>query len=452
MTQPVRPGGGRLLRVLGLGFGLAVIVGNTIGAGILRTPGDIARHLPSTALFLGVWVVGALYALLGANSLAELGAAIPRSGGQYVFAHRALGEYPAFIVGWSDWLSTCGTSAAVAIVIGESLGRIHPPLAPFTLSIALVSILLVTLVQWRSVRWGGRAQELTSLAKAIAFVALVVACFAFGGRADGGGEAAVAVPALAAAVLALQAVIYSFDGWTGPVYFSEEVKDPGREVPRAMFFGLLAVTAIYLLFNLALVHVLPLGDIAHAKLPAGAAAFAVFGPTGDLVVTALTLVTMLSAVNAYQLMAPRVLYAMANDRLALGAAVAVNRGGTPTVALLLSTFVALAFLASGTFSSVIAVLAFFFVANYTISFVSLIALRRREPDLPRPYRCWGYPWTNAIALLGSLAFLAGAVWSDRSNSLWALALLAASYPVFRLARHFAHRAGGPAAPGEPGPA
>ena len=424
-----------LLRVLGVGFGLAVILGNTIGAGILRTPGDVARHLPATALFLGVWVVGALYALLGANSLAELGTAVPRSGGQYVFAHRALGDYPAFVVGWSDWLSTCGTSAAVAIVIGESLARLHPPLEPWTVPVALLVIVAVGLVQWRSVRWGGRAQELTSLAKALAFLALVAACFAFG-RPVAAAAPAVALPALGAVVLALQAVLYTYDGWTGVVYFSEEVRDPARDVPRAMFGGVLTVAAIYLLFNLALLHVLSLADMAAAKLPAGAAALAVFGPAGDAVVTALTLVSMLGAVNAYQLMAPRVLYAMASDGLAVDAAVTVNRGGTPTVALLLSTVVAAAFLASGTFEAVIAVLAFFFVANYTISFVALFALRRREPDLPRPYRCWGYPWTNALALACSLAFLVGAVVSDRANSLWALGLLAASWPVYRLARRF----------------
>src|SRR4029453_255811 len=119
---------GRLLRVLGVGFGLAVIIGNTIGAGIFRAPGSIAAQLPHPALFLGVWILGGLYALLGAFSLAELGAMIPRSGGQYVFARYALGEYAGFIVGWSDWLSTCGSAAAVSLVIGEFAGALFPAL------------------------------------------------------------------------------------------------------------------------------------------------------------------------------------------------------------------------------------------------------------------------------------------------------------------------------------
>src|SRR6266853_5711669 len=120
---------GRLLRVLGVGFGLAVIIGNTIGAGIFRAPGAIARQLPDPWLFLAVWIIGGLYALLGAISLSELGAMIPRSGGQYVFARYALGEYAGFIVGWSDWISTCGSTAAVSLVVGEFTGALVPSLS-----------------------------------------------------------------------------------------------------------------------------------------------------------------------------------------------------------------------------------------------------------------------------------------------------------------------------------
>ena len=141
---------------------------------------------------------------------------------------------------------------------------------------------------------------------------------------------------------------------------------------------------------------------------------------------------MLSGINAYHLMATRVLFAMSRDRLFSSRAVRVNLGGTPTVALSVSTAVAVLFILSGRFEKVIAVLAFFFVANYTLSFVSLFVLRRREPELARPYRAWGYPWTTALALAGSVAFLAGAVVSDTRNSVYALLLLAASYPCFVL--------------------
>ena len=437
MDSPAPRGRGRLLRVLGLGFGLAVIVGNTIGAGILRTPGDVARHLPATALFLGVWVVGALYALLGANSLAELGTAVPRSGGQYVFAHRALGNYPAFVVGWSDWLSVCGTVAAVSIVIGDFSAALVPALRGHETTLAAAVAVAFALTQWRGVRWGSRIQNATSLAKAVAFLALIAAAFALGGGPVVTDPAAPpsGLALATALLLALQGVIYTYDGWTGPVYFSEEIQDPGRNVPRALLGGVLSVIAIYLLVNAAFLYVLPVGRIAGEEFAAGAVAEAIFGARGDTILRALTVLSLLSAVNANQLMASRTLFGLGRDRLFSSRAAIVNAGGTPSVALWLGTVVAILFIVLGrTFEQVITVLAFFFVANYTVSFTSVFVLRRREPLRPRPYRAWGYPYTTAAALVGSVAFLLGAVAADTRNSMYALLLLAGSYPLFRWTR------------------
>ena len=238
-----------------------------------------------------------------------------------------------------------------------------------------------------------------------------------------------------ALVLALQSVIYTYDGWSGVVYFSEEVRDPARNIPRSLFGGVLSIIGIYLLVNLALVYVLPLSKIAGDKLAIGTAAQAIFGPYGDTIIRSLTIISMLSAINAYHLMATRVLFSMSRDGLGSDKATKVNRGGTPTIALFVSATVAVLFILGGErFETVITVLAFFFVANYTMSFISVFVLRRREPELQRPYRAWGYPWTTALALLGSVAFLAGAVASDTRNSLYALLLLAASYPAYVLLR------------------
>jgi APA family basic amino acid/polyamine antiporter len=434
---------GRLLRVLGVGFGLAVIIGNTIGAGIFRTPGVIAEQLPNVWLFFAVWMMGGLYALLGALSIAELGAMLPRSGGQYVFARYALGEYFGFIVGWSDWISTCGTTAAVAIVIAEFAGALFPSLLGQSAAVASAVAIIFAVLQWRGILWGSRVQNMTSFVKALAFVALVIACFLFGG--EGAQEAARStrvVPEgralVVGLVLSLQAVIYTYDGWAGVVYFSEEVHDPGRDIPRSLFGGGLLVLAIYLLVNMALVYVLPLSRIAGQEFAAGVAAEVVFGPQGDTVFRTLTILSMLSCINAYHLMATRVLYAMSRDGLFSRWTATVNEGGTPTAALFTSLAVSLLFILFGKrFETVITVLAFFFVANYTISFISVFVLRWREPERPRPFRAWGYPVTTALALLGSVAFLAGAVASDTRNSIRALLLLAASYPAFRLLKGLA---------------
>ncbi len=424
--------------MLGVAFGLAVTVGITIGMGILRTPGQIAAQLPDVRLFLGVWLLGGLYALIGALSIAELGTMMPRSGGQYVYVRRALGPYAGFVVGWSDWLSTCGTVAAVAIVFGEYAGALFGALAGRTLLVALAGTFVFALLQWRGVLWGGRAQELTTLTKTLAFVILIAACFFVGGASNDAQLAPTpstptGLALLTALVLALQGVVITYDGWASIAYFGGEVRDSARAIPRTLLGGVLTVIVIYLLVNLALIYVLPMSQLAGDQLAVGTAAGVVFGARGRLVISALALVSLLAALNANTMAAPRILFAMSRDGLFWPRAADVNAGGTPTVALFISTLVAIIMLVfSGTFETVLAALAFFFVTNYALSFLSVFVLRRREPEAARPYRAWGYPWTTGAALVASVAFLVGAILSDRRNSIYALLLLAVSYPAFVL--------------------
>jgi APA family basic amino acid/polyamine antiporter len=359
---------------------------------------------------------------------------IPRSGGQYVFVRRALGGYPGFVVGWSDWISTAGSAAAIAMVIGEYLGVLAPAAQGHGPVVAATVVCGFAVLYWRGIRWGDAGQQVLSLLKALALVGLVLACFALRSRASRGDAATVPAGAalVTAIVLSLQGVIYTYDGWNGVAYFGGEVRDPGRDIPRAMITGVLFVVAIYLLINLAIMYVLPMSRMAGDPFVAGTAATAVFGPAGDTVIRIIMIVSALGAVSACQLMAPRVILAMSDDGLLPASVKEVNQGGTPTVATAASTGVALAFIATGTFDRALALIAFFFVANYLLSFISVFVLRRREPDTPRPYRAWGYPWTTGIALAGSVAFLAGQCLGDTRNSLWSLGLLALSYPVYRL--------------------
>jgi APA family basic amino acid/polyamine antiporter len=436
--QANRVQGSSLQKVLGVSFGLAVIIGNTIGGGILRTPGEIAEHLPSVPLFLISWLVGGAYALLGAVSLAELGAMIPQSGGQYVFVRRALGAYPGFIVGWSDWLSTCGTIAAVSIVIGEYSGPLVSALAGQQSITALVVVLLFALMQWRGIRVGDAAQQFTSLLKTVALLALVIAILVLPRTSPIPTEPH-ALPSglalLAAVVVALQAVIYTYDGWTGVIYFGEEVKDPGRDIPRSMIGGVLLVIAIYLALNIAFLRAVPIGAMANDPFVAGTAATAVFGARGDAILRITMIVSLLAAVNANLLMASRVPLAMSRDALLPKAVARVNLLGTPRVALAASVLLSAVLILTNTFETVLSLLAFFFVMNYTLSFTSVFVLRSREPETPRPFRAWGFPWTTGAALLGSIAFLVLAFVGDRTNSLRALGLLALSVPAFLWSRH-----------------
>jgi basic amino acid/polyamine antiporter, APA family len=192
------------------------------------------------------------------------------------------------------------------------------------------------------------------------------------------------------------------------------------------------VAVIYILVNLAFLRVVSLPTIAGHHFAAGAVVQHLFGVWGQVPLQLLVILMLVSAVSSNVLMAPRVLHAMASDGLFWRGAREVNAGGTPDVALLISSSLAAAFIVTGTFETVIAKLAFFFVANYTLSFVALFVLRRREPQAERPYRAWGHPFTTALAILASVAFLAGAILSDLKSSLWAIGLLFLSIPVYVL--------------------
>ena len=414
--------------MLGVLFGWAVTLGGMIGAGILRAPGGVAQSSASLTVFFLLWIAGALYALLGALSLAELGAMIPESGGQTVFVRRAFGDYPGFAVGWSDWISTCASVAAIAIVFGESVAAVFPSLATSQAAIASAIVLILMATQWRGVRASGTVQTITSAAKAIAFAFLIGACLLAEPRLGSASTVAAVTPI--AIVIALQSVIYTYDGWTGVLYFGGEVKDPGREIPRSMLLGLGSVTAIYLLVNFAFVHLLGLRGVAEAPLVADVAAQQVFGAGGTSLIRGLIAIALISAVSANLLIGTRVIYALGRDHR-MPVTTTVNPGGTPTMALALSTAVTIAFAATGAFAPVIAVAAFFFVANYTASFSAVFWLRRKEPDTPRPYKVWAYPFSTGTALLGSIAFLIAAVVADPRHSVVAVGLLILSYPVFR---------------------
>jgi basic amino acid/polyamine antiporter, APA family len=426
-----------MLRILGVTFGIAVSLGGTIGSGIMRTPSEIANRLPSVLLIMLAWTVGAVYSLLGAWSLAELGAMIPSSGGYYTIARRAFGDYVGFLVGWTDWISQCGAAAAAAILAGEYGRNLLPSLKhPVLTATALVAA--IALLQWRGIRWGSRFQNITSAITALVFFGLIAAAFLRPHLPAPTSNSIVTIPSgwplLFACVLVLQAVIYTFDGWYSCFYFGDEIKNPGREMPRSMLSGVLLLSAIYLLTNAALFHVLGIAGVAKENLPVATLGASIFGAMGNTAVRALMVVTLAALANSSILVATRVLYAMSRDGWGARGIARVNKGGTPSIALFLTTCITIVFLLSGSFDRVIAVTTFFFVARYALSYLAVFRLRKREPDTPRPYHAWGYPWTTGAAVAGSLAFLVGAIASDTRNSAYSFLILLASYPIYRLAQ------------------
>ncbi len=428
---------GSMLRILGITFGVAVALGGTIGAGIMRTPSQIANRLPNERLIMLAWGIGALYSLLGAWSLGELGAMIPSSGAFYAIARRAYSDYVGFVVGWTDWVGQCGSGAAAVILAGEYARDLLPSLShPILTATAMAAV--IALLQWRGIRWGSQFQNITSAITALVFLGLIAAAYVRPHHAPPVIAPAAAIPSgmplVFACVLVLQAVIYTFDGWYGSLYFGDEIKNPGREMPRSMLSGVVLLSAIYLLTNSALFHVLGIAGVAKENLPVGALGAAIFGELGNTAVRALMVLALAALANCAMLSGTRVLYAMSRDGWGVPAIARVNKGGTPAVALFLTAIITMIFLLSGSFDRVIAVTTFFFVARYALSYFAVFRLRKREPDTPRPYRAWGYPWTTAAAVAGSLAFLVGAIASDTRNSLYGLVVLIASYPVYRIAQ------------------
>src|SRR5439155_15616215 len=238
-----------LRRILGVGFGLAVIVGSTLGIGILRTPGLVAGQLASRSGILAVWLLGGLYTLLGSVCLTELGTMLPRAGGYYVYARRAFGDTAGFAVGWSDWITYCAVLGYVTIAMGEFAAVLAPSLGPAIKPIAVAVLGLFALLQWAGVHISSRFQEATTAVKFLAFLALVAACFAHA-AASPSPEASPAVlrpdgAGFVGLVVALQSVAITYGGWQSALYFTEEDRDPGRNLPRSMIVGALSVLVIY---------------------------------------------------------------------------------------------------------------------------------------------------------------------------------------------------------------
>jgi APA family basic amino acid/polyamine antiporter len=417
-----------LRRILGTSFGLAVIVGSTLGIGILRTPGLVAGQLGRTPTILAVWVIGGLYTLLGSVCLTELGTMLPQAGGYYVYARRAFGDSVGFAVGWTDWLTYCAVLGYVSIGMSEFLALLVPSLSSVVAPVAVMLLVAFVALQWMGVRVSSRFQEIATSLKFAAFLALVVACFiaAPGVSAAPGAARAAAMPGatLVGVVVALQSVVITYGGWQSALYFTEEDRDPARNLPRSMIGGEVAVIVVYLLVNVALLAVLPAATLARATLPAADAAQAIVGVRGGQLITILSLISLPPLLNAIMMIGTRILFALGRDGLLWSRTAAVSTRGTPGVATVVTTAVATLLIATGTFQRLVAMASFFLAANYAVCCLALVVLRRTAPDLPRPFRAWGYPWSAGIVLAGAAVFLVGVLVGDTVNGVAALALLA----------------------------
>jgi len=414
-----------LRRILGLGFGLAVIVGSTLGIGILRAPGLVAGQISNPSTILVLWLVGGLYTLVGAICLAELGTMLPQAGGYYVYARRAFGDVVGFAVGWTDWVTYCAVLGYVSIGIGEFTAVLVPSLSPFVKVVAVAALVGLVGLQLAGIRVSSRFQEATTAIKFAAFLAVVIAALVLAPAATASASAPAPAPSLVGVVVALQAVVITYGGWQSALYFTEEDRDPDRNLPRSMIAGVASVIVVYVLVNMALLAVLPIPDFARSTLPAADAAQILMGDRGRQVITLLSLVSLPPLLNAIMMIGTRILFAMSRDGVLWRRAAEVTAGGTPMAATLTTTAVAVVLIASGTFQKLVAIASIFLVFNYSVCCLALLVLRVREPEHPRPFRAWGYPWSAVIVLAGAAAFLVAAVIGDTINAGEAAAVMAA---------------------------
>lgn len=423
---------GSLLRILGIVFGIAAVVGGMVGQGILRQPGIIAGAVHSPALILFLWACGAGLVAIGAFAYVELGTAIPCAGGPYDFVRRAFGPFPGIIAGWAGWLVLTSAQAFMSTVVAEFLHRlgVWPGVATPVLAVGVLALFWA--LNWTSTRISGDSQVVFSAAKGIGLIALVILLFAHPGSAGPAPEPLTGAVGIAGLAVAMRAIVNTYDGWQDTVYHCEELRRPERTLPRSMATGVISVAILYLLVNAALLHVLSPAQMATSNLAAADAAQVVFGPTGEVILTAFGVLSVAAITNLNVMRAARVSFAMAREGYLPQRLSFVAPSGTPRWALTSGVLLAAAFAATGTYQTIIAMNVAMNVVLLIAVNLSAIRLRRKEPDLPRPFRIPLFPLPPLLAVAINLALLAALIYEDPLHSLEGFAVLAAVGIIYSL--------------------
>jgi APA family basic amino acid/polyamine antiporter len=449
--QPVE-----LVRGLSLLDATLLIVGSVVGSGIFYAPSIMAGYLQSPGLLLGLWVLGGLLTLAGALSYAELAAAMPRAGGQYVFLSEAFSPLFGFLYGWTLLFAiNTGFVAAVAVAFAKALGFFVPgvgeehalfPVPGGTFTTAqLAALLVIAVLTWLNVtglRTGARVQNLFTLAKLGALGVLVVLAIvtARGSVAHFEPAASLAlgpeglrIGLFAALAGAMSKALFSYDSWYTVTFAAEEVKDPERNLPRSLVLGTLGVTVAYAATVAVYLYMVPIGEMAAVtenRIGTEAAVRAI-GPAGGAFIAVAILISTFGCVNGLTLAGARVVYAMARDGLFFRGAARVHpRHRTPAAALLLHGLWAGVLTLSGTYSDLLTMTAFSSLLFNVLTVVGLFVLRRRRPDLVRPYRAWGYPAVPLLFVAVALFFLVYMPVAEPRNTGLGLLLTATGAPAY----------------------
>jgi basic amino acid/polyamine antiporter, APA family len=461
-TQPgSNPPATSLLRGLSLTDSVLLMMGGIIGSGIFLTASAIATAVHNPLFFLGVWLVGGFISLLACFAFAEMGAMFPEAGGQYVFLREAYGEFPAFLYGWMVFsVAQSGTIAALAVGFAEYFGVIapfasaHAPilhLARWTLTrgdlVAIVAIVLLTTVNVLGVKRGSAWINVATWAKFFA-----IACFVLLGLAIGHGSwsnYAISLPTTAPLTLgglisafgvALISVFWAFDGWVYVTWVAGEIRNPQRVLPRALVLGILLVCVIYLAVNAVYLYALPITQVAQVETIAQTAAMQLFSSRAALWLSATIAVSCFGAMSCAILSSARVTFAMARDRAFFEAMGRLHpRYRTPAFSLITLSAWAIVLALSGTFDQLYTYAMFMMILSYVAAVVGLFVLRRTRPDLPRPYRCTGYPYLPALYVFFAGAWALNAVVTRPKETLIGVGIVFVGAPFYFLSRRRASR-------------
>jgi len=433
-----------LPRRLGLWTAIAILIGSTIGSGIFRSPAGIAARLPGPLPMMAVWLTGGLFALCGALTLAEIAGAYPRTGGLYVFIREAWGRLPAFLFGWAELVIIRAASlGAIATTFAEYCLRVlgfDPGTAPYSdwvHYVAAAAIALTATFNYVGVRWGSLVQNVTTLAKYGGLLFIILLAFAIGLPRTGGHYTPATPPASFAVApfgLALVSVLWAFDGWADLSFVGGEVKDPRRNLPRALIAGTLAVIAIYILANLAYLAVLTVDEIAGSRLVAADVAQRLVGPVGVAFVAITVMLSTFGTLNGSLFTAPRIFFAMADDGLFFRRVASVHpRFQTPHVAIALAALLGIVFVLLRTFEQLADAFVTAIVPFYALGVAAIFVLRRRAGYAP-PFRTPGYPMVPALFVVATVYLLVNAIVdpSSRWPTLAVLGTIVAGVPVYYL--------------------
>ncbi len=455
MSESTGAGRGQLARGLGLWDTSLLVLGLAVGGGIFLTPAGIAKAVPDGHWILGLWVVGGLLAMAGGLVYAEMGAMMPQAGGMYVFFREAFGELPAFLYAWvAFWVIIIGSDAAVAIGFAQYLSVFFPSLSsanvlfalgPVPINAAQLVAIALTLVlsatHYVGVKEGARIQGVLTSTILLALLAIAVGG-ALAPRPEAAAGAFGTVPALTFAGFgtALVAIFWTYYGWNEIVAVAGEVANPRRNLPLALILGTGLLTLLYVAANAVFLKAIPPLEMATVGEPAAVAATRLFGSGAAFVIALAVTAAAAGCTSAGLVPAPRVVYALAEDGLFPKPFARVHpRFKTPSFAIVVQAVWMSLLCLSGRYDQLYTYATFFVILAYAATGIALFVLRRKRPDLPRPYRCWGYPVVPLVFIASTVALAVNTVRTQPRETLAGIGILLVGLPVYYRMRRGARR-------------